>query len=80
VVFDNQSATLKPEVKVYSSSKSQIGDKYDGTSGANLDFSIDVEPGRDFYLQVVPYGNTGKYKLTATEQPGSTASPASAAK
>lgn len=80
IVFDNQSATLKPEVKIYSSTKSQIGDKYDGTGGANLDFSIDVEPGKDFYLQVVPYGNTGKYRLTATEQPGSPASPASPAK
>ena len=46
VVFDNQSTTLKPEVKIFSATKSQIGDKYDGTSGANLDFTIDVEPKR----------------------------------
>jgi hypothetical protein len=68
VVFDNQSTTLRPEVKIFSASKSQIGDKYDGTAGANLDFTIDVEPGKDFYLQVYPYGSSGKFKLTATEQ------------
>ena len=65
VTFDNLSSTLKPYVKVYSSTKSQTSEKYDGTPGANLDFSIDVEPGKDFYLQVVPYGGSGKYRLTA---------------
>jgi hypothetical protein len=69
VVFDNQSTTLKPEVMVFSSTKSQIADKDDGTAGANLDFTVDVEPGKDFYLQVFPYWkSTGKFKLTATEQ------------
>jgi len=68
VVFENQSTTLKPEVKIFSATKSQIADKYDGTPGANLDFTIDVDPGKDFYLQVFPYGSTGKFKMTATEQ------------
>lgn len=68
VVFDNQSTTLKPEVKIFSATKSQTLDKYDSTAGANLDFTVDVEPGKDFYLQVFPYGTTGKFKVTATEQ------------
>ncbi|HTD28290.1 MAG TPA: hypothetical protein VK660_02770 [Xanthomonadaceae bacterium] len=68
VVLDNQSTSLKPEVKIFSATKSQIMDKYDGTSGANLDFTVDIEPGKDFYLQVFPYGTAGKFKVTATEQ------------
>jgi outer membrane protein OmpA-like peptidoglycan-associated protein len=77
VTFDNQSTTLKPDVKMYSASKSGIGEKYDGTPGANLDFSFDVEPGKDFYLQVLPYSTTGKYRLTIKPEPGQPAAPAS---
>jgi hypothetical protein len=73
VTFDNRSATLKPYVKFFSASKSATGEKYDGTPGANLDFSIDVEPGKDFYLQVLPYGSTGKYRLTVVPEPGQAA-------
>ena len=69
VTFDNQSTTLKPDVKMFSASKSGIGEKYDGTPGANLDFTFDVEPGKDFYLQVLPYGTTGKYRLTVKPEP-----------
>ncbi len=79
VTFDNQSTTLKPDVKMFSASKSGIGEKYDGTPGANLDFSFDVEPGKDFYLQVLPYGSTGKYKLTVKPEPGQAPAPPPAA-
>lgn len=63
VTLENQSTTLKPDLKMYSANKSLTGEKYDGTAGANLDFSFDVEPGKDFYLQLLPYDSTGKYKL-----------------
>jgi hypothetical protein len=65
VTLDNLSTTLKPDVKIYSATKSQLGEKDDGTPGANLDFTMDIEPGKDFYLQVLPWGSTGKYRLTA---------------
>jgi hypothetical protein len=39
-------------------------EKYDGTPGANLDFQIPAEPGKDVYVQILPYGSSGKYKLT----------------
>jgi outer membrane protein OmpA-like peptidoglycan-associated protein len=64
VALENLSPTLKPDVKVYSQAKSQIVEKYDGTPGAGLDFMVDVTPGQDFYIQVVPYSSTGKYRLT----------------
>ena len=64
VTLDNQSATLKPDIKIYDANKSQLMEKYDGTAGANLTFPINVEAGKDFYVQVVPNASTGKYKLT----------------
>jgi hypothetical protein len=64
VVLENQSVTLKPDIKVYNSNKSNLLEKYDGTPGANLDFQIPAEPGKDVYIQVLPYSSAGKYKLT----------------
>lgn len=64
VALENLSPTLRPDVSVYSQSKSQISYKYDGTAGAGLDFMVDVTPGQDFYVKVSPYGSTGKYRLT----------------
>jgi len=64
IMLENLSPTLKPDVKIYSATKSQILEKYDGTAGAGLDFTVDVEPGKNFYVQVAPNGSTGKYRLT----------------
>jgi len=77
VTLENLSTTLKPDLKIYSANKSQLDEKYDGTAGANLDFNIDVEPGKDFYLQVLPYGSTGKYRLTAKTEDSAPAAAAS---
>jgi hypothetical protein len=57
---------LKPNVKIYSSTKSQKLEKYDGTPGASLDFVTELDAGKDFYIQVLPYGSTGKYKLSTS--------------
>jgi outer membrane protein OmpA-like peptidoglycan-associated protein len=62
--FENLSATLRPDIKVYSASKSQLVEKYDGTPGAGLDFTVDVQPGQDFYVQILPYNSKGKYRLS----------------
>jgi outer membrane protein OmpA-like peptidoglycan-associated protein len=64
IALENLSTTLRPDVKVYSQAKSQIMERYDGTAGAGLDFMVDVTPGQDFYVQILPYGSTGKYRLT----------------
>ncbi len=64
IALENMSTTLKPDVKVYSQAKSQIFEKYDGTAGAGLDFMVDVTPGQDFYIQILPYDSSGKYRLT----------------
>jgi outer membrane protein OmpA-like peptidoglycan-associated protein len=65
VAVENQSSTLRPDVKVFNANKSAIMEKYDGTPGAGLDFTVDVPAGQDFYVQIVPYESTGKYRLTA---------------
>lgn len=64
VVLENLSATLKPDIKIYSSTKSLKLEKYDATPGAGLDFVVEVDVGKDFYVQILPYGSTGKYKLS----------------
>ena len=63
VVLENQSATLKPHIKIYSATKSQLSEKYDGTPRSHLDFMFDVEPGKDIYVQVIPNGSIGRYRL-----------------
>jgi hypothetical protein len=66
VVLDNLSATLIPHVKIYSSTKSEKLEKFDRTPGAGLDFVVEVDPGKDFYIQIVPHESAGKYKLLIT--------------
>lgn len=63
VTFENLSTTLRPNVRVYDRNKSQIGDKFDGTPGANLNFDVDIKQAGDFYVQILPYSTAGKYRL-----------------
>ena len=65
IAFENLSSTLRPWVHVYNAQKSQVVEKYDYTPGAGLDFNVELPAGQDFYLQVDPYSNEGKYRLTA---------------
>jgi len=64
IALENLSTTLKPDVTLYNQAKSGLMQKYDGTPGAGLDFIVDLTPGQDFYVQILPYGSTGKYRLT----------------
>jgi hypothetical protein len=64
VTLENQSVSLKPDIKVYNANKSNLLEKYDGTPGANLEFEAPSEPGKDIYIQVLPYNSSGKYKLS----------------
>jgi hypothetical protein len=54
VKLENRSTALQPHVKVFSSTKSELVDKYDMTAGANLEFSVAVGAGKDFYVAVLP--------------------------
>ena len=63
VMFENLSSTLRPEVKVFDANKSEIAAKYDATPGAHLNFEVNIKQPREFYVQVLPYGTAGKYRL-----------------
>lgn len=63
VVLENQSATLVPHIKIYSATKSQLSEKYDSTGRTIPDIMLDVEPGKDLYVQIVPNGSIGRYRL-----------------
>src|SRR5262249_1669740 len=63
VTFENLSTTLRPDLKVYDANKSLIVEKYDTTPGANLSFSADIKAPGDFFIEVLPYGTSGKYRL-----------------
>lgn len=65
ISLENLSSTLRPYVKVYSASKSELIERWDRTVGAGLDFTVDLKPGEDFYIQVLPYSTNGAYRLTS---------------
>jgi hypothetical protein len=68
VRLENLSTTLKPWIKIFDANKSSSSEKYDGNPGASLDYEMTVQPGQSFYVQILPYSSTGKYKLSATAQ------------
>jgi hypothetical protein len=68
VALDNESTSLAPSIGVYDSNRSQIGsERYDSTAGASLKFTVPVESGQDYYLQVQgyePVQNVSNYRLS----------------
>jgi hypothetical protein len=68
VTLENRSTTLRPWVKVYDKNKSEILNHYNDTYGANLEFTLSMEPESDYYLQVLPYDSSGQYHLTVVAQ------------
>ncbi|MFN2623717.1 MAG: tetratricopeptide repeat protein [Chthoniobacterales bacterium] len=57
---------LKPGLTVYDAKKSVVhnaGDTF-GTAGADLDYDFVVQPDTSFFLQVLGWGSSGRYKLT----------------
>jgi hypothetical protein len=68
VRLQNESATLRPDVKILNADKSLIAEPYDGNPGASVEHTLTLTPGQPIYLQVSPYGSTGKYKISVTPQ------------
>lgn len=71
VSLENLSTTLAPNFRLYNQNKSQIGyDHYDGTPGADLDFTFALEVGTSNYIRVASSsGNaTGAYRLRVAYQ------------
>ena len=68
VSMESRSTTLRPHVKVYNKNKSEILSRHNSTYGANLEFTLSVEPQSDHYLRVHPYDGSGQYRLTVVPQ------------
>ena len=68
VSMESRSTTLRPHVKVYNKNKSEILARSNSTYGANLEFTLSVEPQSDHYLRVHPYDGSGQYRLTVVPQ------------
>ena len=68
VRLDNQSSTLKPDFKIYDDSKARLFEKTDPTAGASAEQTLTIEPGKSIYVEVLPAGSAGKYKISVSMQ------------
>lgn len=68
VTLQNFSESLRPYITLYNDKKSRIKKIYDGTYGADVEYRFTAEPGTFYYLQVSPWGSTGKYKIMTRYQ------------
>ena len=68
VRLENLSATLRPDLKIFTNDKSLITEVYDGNPGASVEHVLPLTPGKPIYLQVLPYNTMGKYKISVTPQ------------
>jgi hypothetical protein len=66
--LENLSATLRPNLKIFTVDKSLITELYDGNPGASVEHVLPLTPGKPIYLQVLPYNTMGKYKISVTPQ------------
>lgn len=69
VRMDNDSSTLAPQFSIYDENRAKLGNPYNGTNGASIDYNLSATPGKLYYIQVVPYGDTfvpGKYRISVT--------------
>ena len=65
--IENRSTTLQPGIHLYDAQKTAVDQQENGTSGANLEHTMSVQPDTTYYLQV--YGHwrtTGAYTLTVS--------------
>jgi len=67
VRLENASASLKPHIKIYNANRSEVANRYDHTPGA-VEHTLTLTPGEPIYVQVLPDGSVGKYKLFVTPQ------------
>jgi hypothetical protein len=71
VTLQNLSTTLRPDVHVFDDKRSEILRAEDSTPAANLEFFFTVEPGKDFYIEVAPFGgqpSASRYTLSVVPQ------------
>ncbi len=71
VALVNRSTTLAPEIDVYDANKSHLDQKSNGTTGANLDYSLQVQANAVYYIEISGRGaygsSSGAYTLSVTQ-------------
>ena len=69
VHIENQSTTLRPGVRIFDGSKSNLSGNRNETPGANLDHSFAVEPEATYFVNVYgDYHTSGSYTFTLTQE------------
>ena len=68
VRLQNESTTLRPNLKIFNADRSLIADPYDTSPGASVQHELTLTPGQPIYVQVLPYNTIGKYKISVTPQ------------
>lgn len=64
----NYSESLRPSIVIYNQKKSKMGEAYDYTYGADVEYAFTAELGTPYYVKVSPWDSTGKYKLMTRYQ------------
>ena len=69
ILIENRSSSLQPWVRLFDYRKSNIGQSYDGTPGANLIHSFQAQPNSVYYFFVRGSNNSyGTYSVTVTQE------------
>lgn len=68
VRLENRSDTLRPYLKVFGPDKAALQEAYSGTAGADTELAFTAQPDKRYYVEVNPYGTSGKYTLSALPQ------------
>ena len=65
ISIENRSTTLAPGINLYDANKSLlVGNQYNDTKGANLEYAFPAPPGITYYVQVYGRWSSGDYFLT----------------
>ena len=69
IIIENRSSSLQPWVRLFDYRKSDVGQSYDDTPGANVRHSFQAQPSSVYYFFVRGSGNShGAYTVTVTQE------------
>ncbi len=68
IKLENRSDTLRPYLKVFGPDKAALQEAYSTTAGADTELAFTAQPGKRYFVEVNPYGTSGKYTLSALPQ------------
>lgn len=70
IFLENRSTNLRPKVNLYNSSKTHLHEQKNETHGGDLDYVVEVPPGRRFFIAVsARWGSSaGDYTLSVEKQ------------